>query len=252
MNIIRIIILSLFIFTQSQADTIYNLIKIPNLEIYEINTSNKLRYLYAKQPFTIGVDNNINCFNSEKKVLDEKYKIIQKNLNRYNQKFLKKINLKYIVLCEDLSISNINTAGIPDNVMKTLILDIRFDEKYFERVIHHEVFHIINDSYKEVFNEKVWSNFNVKNFRYAECSTCTDKLGLDTYSDTEGFFTEYSQSTASEDMAEVFSHLMIGSDLTNNDLILDKKIQFIKNNLLKIDKNFVLWLRKLKPLDLKK
>jgi hypothetical protein len=240
MSIIRIIILSLFIFTQSQADTIYNLIKIPNLEIYEINTSNKLRYLYAKQPFTIGVDNNINCFNSEKKVLDEKYELIQKNLNKYNQKFLKKINLKYIVLCEDLSISNINTAGIPDNVMKTLILDIRFDEKYFERVIHHEVFHIINDSYKEIFNEKVWSNFNVKNFRYAECSTCTDKLGLDTYSDTEGFFTEYSQSTASEDMAEVFSHLMIGSDLSNNDPILDKKIQFIKNNLLKIDKNFVL------------
>ncbi len=240
MNILRIIILSLFIFTQSQADTIYNLIKIPNLEIYEINTSNKLRYLYAKQPFTIGVDNNINCFNSEKKILDKKYEIIKKNLNRYNQKFLKKISLKYIVLCEDLSISNINTAGIPDNVMKTLILDIRFDEKYFERVIHHEIFHIINDSYKEIFNEKVWSNFNVKHFRYAECSTCTDKLGLDTYSNTEGFFTEYSQSTASEDMAEVFSHLMIGSDLSNNDPILNQKIQFIKNNLLKIDENFIL------------
>ena len=240
MNLIRLILLSLFIFTHAQADTIYNLIKIPNLEIYEINKSNKLRYLYAKQPFTIGIDNNINCFNSEKKVLDEKFKIIQKNLNRYNQKFLKKINLKYIVLCEDLSISNINTAGIPDNVMKTLILDIRFDEKYFERVIHHEVFHIINDSYKEIFNEKVWSNFNVKNFKYAECSTCTDKLGLDTYSNTEGFFTEYSQSTASEDMAEVFSHLMMGSDLSSNDPILNKKIKFIKNNLLKIDENFVL------------
>ena len=240
MNLIRLILLSLFIFTQSQADTIYNLIKIPNLEIYKINKSNKLRYLYAKQPFTIGVDNNINCFNSEKKVLDEKYKIIQKNLDRYNQKFLKKINLKYIVLCEDLSISKINTAGIPDNVMKTLILDIKFNEKYFERVIHHEVFHIINDSYKAIFDEKVWSNFNVKNFKYAECSTCTDKVGLDTYKKTKGFFTEYSRSTASEDMAEVFSHLMIGSSLNNNDPILEKKIQFIKNNLLKIDKNFIL------------
>ena len=240
MSLIRLILLSLFIFTHSQADTIYNLIKIPNLEIYEINKSNKLRYLYAKQPFTIGIDNNINCFSSEKKVLDEKYKIIQKNLNKYDQKFLKKINLKYIVLCEDLSISNINTAGIPDNVMKTLILDIKFDEKYFERVIHHEVFHIINDSFKDIFNEKVWSNFNVKNFKYAECSTCTDKLGLDTYSNTEGFFTEYSQSTASEDMAEVFSHLMTGSDLSNDDPILNKKIQFIKTNLLKIDENFIL------------
>ena len=239
MNIIRIIILSLFIFTQSQADTIYNLIKIPNLEIYEINTSNKLRYLYAKQPFTIGIDNNINCFNSEKKVLEEKYKIIKKNLDRYDQKFLKKINLKYIVLCEDLSISKINTAGIPDNIIKTLILDVKFNESYFERVIHHEVFHIINDSYKKLFNEKIWSSFNIKKFKYAKCSTCTDKLGLDTYNKTDGFFTEYSKSTASEDMAEVFSHLMIGSSLNDIDPILEKKIQFIKNNLLKIDQNFI-------------
>ena len=240
MNIIISFLLFFFLTFQVHANTIYNLIKIPNLEIYETNTQNKLRYLYAKQPFTIGVDNNINCYNSEKKILDKKYKIIKKNLDKYDQKFLKKINLKYIVLCEDLSISKINTAGIPDNVMKTLILDIKFNEKYFERVIHHEVFHIINDSYKELFNEKLWSNFNLKEFKYAECSTCTDKLGLDTYKKTDGFFTEYSRSTASEDMAEVFSHLMIESNLNDIDPILKKKIQFIKLNLLKIDQSFSL------------
>ena len=240
MNLIKLIILSLFIFTQTQADTIYNLIKIPNLEIYNLKTTNKLRYLYAKQPFTLGIEKNINCYNSERDVLDQKYEIIQKNLNRYNQEFLKKINLKYIVLCEDLSISKINTAGIPDHVMKTLILDIKFNENYFERAIHHEVFHIINDSFKELFDEKVWSNFNIKEFEYAKCSTCTDKLGLDTYDNTEGFFSEYSQSTASEDMAEVFSHLMIGVDLKNLDPILKKKVEFIKTRLLKIDQNFIL------------
>ena len=240
MSLIRLIILSLFIFTQLKADTIYNLIKIPNLEIYNIKTPNKLRYLYAKQPFTLGLDNNINCYDSKKKDLDQRYKIIEKNLNRYDQNFLKKINLKYIVLCEDLSISKINTAGIPDNIMKTLILDIKFNKNYFERVIHHEVFHIINDSYKNIFNEKVWSSFNNKEFEYAECSTCTDKLGLDTYTNTKGFFSEYSRSTASEDMAEVFSHLMIGIKLNNLDPILEKKINFIKSNLLKIDKNFIL------------
>ena len=240
MSLIRLIILSLFIFTQLKADTIYNLIKIPNLEIYNIKTPNKLRYLYAKQPFTLGLDNNINCYDSKKKDLDQTYKIIEKNLNRYDQNFLKKINLKYIVLCEDLSISKINTAGIPDYIMKTLILDIKFNKNYFERVIHHEVFHIINDSYKNIFNEKVWSSFNNKEFEYAECSTCTDKLGLDTYTNTKGFFSEYSRSTASEDMAEVFSHLMIGIKLNNLDPILEKKINFIKTNLLKIDKNFIL------------
>jgi len=236
----RYIILFFVVFNSAHADTIYNLIKIPNLEIYDIKTPNKLRYLYAKQPFTIGVDNNINCYNSKKKTLDKKYKVIQKNLNKYDQVFLKKINLKYIVLCEDLSISNINTAGIPDNIMKTLILDVKFNEKYFERVIHHEVFHIINDSFKDIFNESTWSNFNLTDFKYAECSTCTDKLGLETYSNTKGFFSEYSQSTASEDMAEVFSHLMIGINLKNKDPILEKKINFIKKNLLRIDPNFIL------------
>ena len=240
MSLIRLIILSLFIFTQTEADTIYNLIKIPNLEIYDIKTPNKLRYLYAKQPFTIGVDNNINCYDSKRETLDQKYQIIQKNLNRYDQKFLKKINLKYIVLCEDLSISKINTAGIPDNIMKTLILDVKFNEDYFERVIHHEVFHIINDSFKQLFDEEIWSNFNIKEFKYAKCSTCTDKLGLNTYTNTKGFFSEYSQSTASEDMAEVFSHMMMGVNLKNLDPILKKKINFIKNNIKKIDQNFIL------------
>ena len=240
MNIIRSFLLYFLLTTQVQANTIYNLIKIPNLEIYETNSKNKLRYLYAKQPFTIGVNNNINCYNSNKKDLDDKYKIIKKNLDRYNQKFLKKINLKYIVLCEDLSISKINTAGIPDHIMKTLILDIKFNQNYFERVIHHELFHIINDNYKNLFDEKIWSDFNTKEFKYAKCSTCTDKLGLDTYTNTKGFFTEYSRSTASEDMAEVFSHLMIGVNLENIDPILKKKIQFIVINLQKIDKNFIL------------
>mgnify|MGYP007000104771 len=59
-----------------------------------------------------------------------------------------------------------------------------------------------------------------------------------------GFITEYSRSTASEDMAEVFSHLMFGNLPKKVDPILQKKIEFIKLNILKIDKNFILWLKK--------
>ena len=240
MKLFKLILLYLFLFSNAYANTIYELIKIPHLEIYNIKTENKLRYLYAKQPFTIGVDNNINCFNSTKQDLKKKYVIIEKNLGRYSKDFLKKINLKYIVLCEDLSISGIRTAGIPDNVMKTLIVDIKFNEKYFERVLHHEVFHIINDSYKEIFNENIWSSFNPSAFNYAECSTCTKKIGLDTYLKTNGFITEYSRATASEDMAEVFSHLIYGNLPDEIDPILKKKIEFIKKGISKIDKNFIL------------
>ena len=66
------------------------------------------------------------------------------------------------------------------------------------------------------------------------------KIGLETYSNPNGFITEYSQSTASEDMAEVFSHLMYGSLPNIIDPILEKKIKFIKNALSKIDNDFIL------------
>jgi len=236
MNIFRVILLSFILLSPLEANTIYNLIKIPNLEIYEIKTQNKLKYFYASKSFRLGVQKNIICLNSNKKNYDRKYQIISKNLKKYSKEFLKKISLKYVVMCENLSISGINTAGIPDNVMKTLILDIMFDERYFERVIHHEVFHIINDQHLDLFNKKNWNKLNPPNFKYAKCSTCSEKLGLDTYKKTNGFFTEYSKSTASEDMAEVYSHLIYLepkelNKIRRKDVILEKKISFIENKI---------------------
>tara|TARA_B110001452_G_scaffold54194_1_gene41576 strand:- start:139 stop:870 length:732 start_codon:yes stop_codon:yes gene_type:complete len=241
MNLYKAILLLLIFITPLRADTIYNLIKIPNLEVYKISAQNKLRYLNAIKPFRLGVNikKNIRCYNSDKRTLNKKYEIISKNLNRYSSSFLSEINLKYIVLCENLTIADINTAGIPNNLTRTLILDIKFNNKYFERAIHHEVFHIINDSHKELFKKKEWETFNKKKFRYSKCSTCTDNLNLELYNKTDGFLTEYSKSTVSEDMAEVYSHLMFyGSKTFINDPILAKKIQFIKNNVLKIDNTF--------------
>ena len=77
-----------------------------------------------------------------------------------------------------------------------------------------------------------------KTFKYAECSTCSNRLGLDLYDETNGFFTEYSKSIASEDMAEVFSFLMTGEinikNVTKEDSILFNKVEYIKKNIDKI------------------
>ena len=140
--------------------------------------------------------------------LNTKFPLIEKNLNRYNSNFLNKIKLKYIVFCENLFISEINTGGIPDNKNRTLILDINFNKKYFERLMHHEIFHMIQNTHIEYFDEDKFSSFNLKSFNYAECSTCSDRLNLDLYEKTDGFLTEYSKSIPSEDMAEIFSFLM--------------------------------------------
>ena len=239
MKVFKLVLISFFLITSANSNSIYNLIKIPNLEIYKLKTPNKLKYFYATKPFRLGIQKNIACTNSDQKTYDEKYQIISKNLNRYSKEFLRKINLRYIVMCENLSISGINTAGIPDHIMKTLIIDLKFNEKYFERVLHHELFHIINDSFKELFNEDEWKKFNKPNFKYADCSTCSRKLGLETYKDTNGFFTEYSMTIPSEDMAEVFSHLIIGNYKNSNDETLNKKVKFIQDKLKEIDNSFI-------------
>jgi len=227
-----------------KADEIYNLLKIPNLEIYKLKSENNIRYLNTKGDFKIGVNDNIECNKVNQKNLTDKFSVIEKNLNYYNSKFLKNINLKYIVLCEDLYISDINTGGIPDTKKRTLILDINFNPKYFERMIHHEIFHMIQNSFSNNFNEKIFSSFNSSDFDYAECSTCSDRLNLDLYQNTNGFLTEYSKSIPSEDMAEIFSYLMVDENKINKiiqeDQILKNKVGFIRQGLSKIDGN-ILW-----------
>ena len=236
---ILFILLIVFQFNSLKADEINYLLKIPNLKTFSLNNENGIKYLIAKKNFKIGVQNNISCDKLEKKNLDNKFSLIKKNLDLYDNKFLKKINLRFVVLCQNLFISKINTAGIPDLKKRTLILDLEFNEKYFERVIHHEVFHLIHDSFPEIFSEEAWSKLNKKNFKYADCSTCTDKLGLDIYKNTNGFLTEYSKTIPSEDMAEVYSFLITGKEnierIKKIDPIIFNKVEFIESKIKKIN-----------------
>jgi len=236
-------IIILISITSVKANTIYNLTKIPNLEIYKNKSSNGIKYLRAVKPFQIGLRNdNVTCFNSKNEAIEKKFNLVEKNFNKYDSGFLKKINLKYIVLCENLTVSEISSAGVPNYKMRTLIIDIKFNKKHFERVLHHEVFHIINEGYKNFFKENEWKKFNSSKFKYAKCSTCSDRLGLSLLDNNKGFLSEYSMSTPSEDMAEVFSFLITRREKIENialkDDILKKKIIYIKNNLLKIDDQF--------------
>ena len=239
----KILLISLILISCANADTIYNIIKIPHLEIYKSKTSNKINYLQSTKPFQVGImKNNITCFQTKIDLYKEKFKIIERSFNKYPKNFLKKINLKYVVICEDLSVSQINAAGFADQKMKTIIFYIKTDTSLLERIVHHEVFHIINDAYKSNFIESKWKKFNKMKFQYQKCSTCSNLFGLSLLKKNEGFFSEYSMSTASEDMAEVFSFLMTDKNIIekkiNKDLILKKKVFFIKENILKIDDKF--------------
>ena len=65
-------IILIFNISVVNANEIFNLLKIPNLEIYNTNSLNGLKYLYAESNFKIGLKRNISCNKSKKKELDKK------------------------------------------------------------------------------------------------------------------------------------------------------------------------------------
>ena len=243
MRLFLIIFLFFKFFSPAYANTIFYLTKIPNLIVHDLSSSNGIKYLKAEKPFKVGiVKNNVQCNVANDADIKNKFKIIKKNLELYKKDFLEKINLKYIVLCENLKVSDIKTAGIPNHKVKTLIIDIKSDPRYFERSIHHELFHMADESYDNLFSYDKWEKFNILNFQYAECSTCSNRTDLSLIKNSSGFITEYSMSTASEDMAEIFSFMMTDMDnlstISQEDSILKNKVNFLISEIQKIDNNF--------------
>ena len=60
-------IILIFNISVVNANEIFNLLKIPNLEIYNTNSLNGLKYLYAESNFKIGLKKNISWNKLKKK-----------------------------------------------------------------------------------------------------------------------------------------------------------------------------------------
>ena len=73
MKFLKIILSILIFISPANANTIFYLIKIPNLEIHNSKSVNGLKYLKANKPFNVGIrDNNVSCFNSSNEDIKKK------------------------------------------------------------------------------------------------------------------------------------------------------------------------------------
>ena len=179
MKLIKILTIVLFFSTNVLADTIYYLLRIPNLEIVNFENNNQIKTFKAKKYFKVGIkDNNVECYSPNNQLIKEKQTLIRENIDLYSNFFLNKINLRFLVLCKDLEVASIPALGVPNHSLKTIIININTNNYKLSRTIHHEIFHIINDQYKELFNYEEWKKFNSEDFKYQSCSTCTDKFGM--------------------------------------------------------------------------
>lgn len=135
----------------------------------------------------------------------------------FNQEFasyplslVKRMGLKRVVMCKELSYGGQLRTGVPDFEHNALYLDVAcaiYDRTFLRKIIHHETFHVIDYKAGQFGSDERWSRLNPPSFRYvngghrAHESLLTD--------DVPGFLNHYSTTAVEEDKAEVFANMMV-------------------------------------------
>ena len=227
------------IFESNQLNNIDYLKELKELKKFDFSlySKNRIFLMYAYGNILAGKKDNIQCNKLNFDI--KKFNILINSLKKYDLNFLNEINANYIVLCENLKINNYLAAGFTNSEVSTLIVDFSINKENIKRVIHHEIFHmILANQNTKLLNEK-WLNQNSHNFIYKQCSNCKLSYSTELSYENEGFLTEYSKFSISEDQAEVFSFLMSDNNILNliskKDEILKNKINVLKDFLSEID-----------------
>ncbi len=151
--------------------------------------------------------------------------ILSRELRVYSPEIFRRIRMSRIVLCESLVYNNKEVGGLYDRFSATLYLNGNEASWYCRWLIHHEIFHAIEDelviggelaaSWKLLDNQGVYDNSQERK---------DDPL--------VGFISEYARSSAEEDRAEMFAALITSREMVSNrsksDSVIDKKQSFIR------------------------
>ena len=136
----------------------------------------------------------------------------------YPKNFIKKINLKKIILCDEIIINNKNyRSGLSDydyEIQAMIYSTKEKNLKYIRNVIHHELFHYYYFSDKGCFetNDYYWEIYNPKNFKY---NNNNSDLIENEFLNLNSFVSEFSKKSLEEDKAEIFSFLITSGIDTN-------------------------------------
>lgn len=145
--------------------------------------------------------------------------LISLEFSLYPKNFINKINLKKIILCDEILINNQTyRSGISDcdyEIQAMIYSTKEKNLKYIRNVIHHELFHYYYLSDKKFFekNDFYWESFNPKNFVYNNNNK--NDLLENEYLNLNSFVSEFSKKSLEEDKAEIYSFLITSGIDTN-------------------------------------
>lgn len=172
--------------------------------------------------------------------------IFYEEFNKYPPDFIKNVGLREVYFVKNLSDEGLYIAAEPDYINEALFYDIYHLNEYevYQRVVvHHEFYHMIEEEINgdPYYKDPVWASFNDPNFKYG--SGWAEAYGSEqeerVIPESGGFISSYSTYGLEEDKAEIYAYLFIPElanimySLALDDLILDKKVRYMKEFLAK-------------------
>ncbi len=170
-------------------------------------------------------------------------KTIDAALLKIPRPVLEKLNLKYLVLCDGAESRGKKIGGIPIPPLNLLMLSVAgTDSNHFQHLVIHELYHFIEYRFN-AFEDATWKKQFPRGYKNSyegiNKKTVIGQTNL-------GFINDYARSFPHEDRAELFASLLInpgkliGYANKNNDILLKKKIQFIKEKSRRLTGNNIL------------
>ena len=180
--------------------------------------------------------------------------LIKKEIDIYPIEFMNNSGLKFIMICEELTLEGNKVAGIAPGhydqspgvffISANQLKDVKNNPRtksMLKHVFHHEFYHIIDSQLTNVIIDNQWEKIN--KIEYSSVNISGD-LNLD--NSINGFVTQYARNNQNEDKAELFAMLITKNSevkqLLNKDEVLFNKTKLLISRLKSIspsiNKNF--------------
>ncbi len=173
--------------------------------------------------------------------LDKYSELFAQEFSLYPEALIRKIRLKRIIFCTQLEFAGQRRNAIPDFENDTLYLEVQRgsnSELYMRKVIHHELFHIIDfQDDGRLYQDERWARINPDTFAYGSGGRNAQEIMTTSQLSTQfpGFLNHYSTTGVEEDKAEVFANLLVDPDAikgrTANDQVLAAKVELMQKSL---------------------
>lgn len=159
-------------------------------------------------PVTTGSGHKVSGEQASQKTIDQFCALLAKELAKYPEDLLRKLQLERFVLCRAMTRDGVRYGGLSEYDSDTIHFEITDGwnlEHFMASKIHHELYHFM-DYRDDLTTEKddAWTALNERGFSYDPKKPAYG--GLD---DTQkGFLNTYAQTGVSEDKAEIFGYLV--------------------------------------------